>query len=265
MKCYVINLDRHVERWERFTDLFSRYGLAAERIAAIDATHYDQAYFDSWLSLRPKYVLSNAEIACTLSHRMVWERFLSGNDEVCAVFEDDIEFGGSLRDFIHSEDWIPADADIVKLETFAYRTFVKISGLKAFGRDLKRLGSAHYGTAAYIIRRRAAEKLLKLTRRIDRTTDDIMFDVRAIHLHGLKTYQVDPAVCVQYSRLYKDDASSAFLRSSIIPKRWLVRKNAFRKFLTELTRPAKRLAISLFIRTPLRFAGFRKVEVKYVG
>jgi len=263
VKSYVINLDRHVERWERFSALFAQHGIAVERVPAVDATHFGQAYFDEWLSPRPKYVLSNAEIACTLSHRAVWERFLAGNDEFCVVFEDDIEFGDSLRRFTEDGSWIPADADIVKLETFAYRTFVKTSGFEAFGRDVKRLGAAHYGTAAYIIRRRAAEKLLRLTKTIDRTTDDIMFDVRAIHLHRLLSYQVDPAVCAQYSRLHENDAG--FLGSSIVPKRRLVRKNPFGRFAAELVRPFRKLLVSIFIRAPLRLAGFRKITVDYIA
>ena len=71
------------------------------------ASHGSHAQPEGWLP---------GEVGCFLSHFEIWRRIASGNEPWAAVFEDDLRVSTDLGRLLRSHDWIPSDADIVRLE-----------------------------------------------------------------------------------------------------------------------------------------------------
>ena len=98
MKCLVINLDRSQDRLAHMTSEFARIGIEFERVAAVDAQSRSDLQ-ETPMQLNPltQLPLTNAEIACFLSHKACWAKIADGDDAYGVVFEDDIVFSGQCR------------------------------------------------------------------------------------------------------------------------------------------------------------------------
>ena len=64
---------------------------------------------------------------------------------------------------MNDTSWIPADADVVKLETWGTRAHVAKAGNNVGGRHLGRLLSSHIGGGCYILSAATARRLLART------------------------------------------------------------------------------------------------------
>lgn len=126
--------------------------------------------------------LSLGEIGCSYSHRAIWIDMLNHRYDVAVVFEDDIvplgNFKQNLNEIITD---IPEEADLIMLD---YKYYEKLTDAGHRGRifpvvghnclGLARRDTSLYGTYAYVITRRGAEKLLKLTQRLDNPIDCVI-------------------------------------------------------------------------------------------
>jgi GR25 family glycosyltransferase involved in LPS biosynthesis len=113
------------------------------------------------------------------------------------VFEDDIVMMDGISAYLR-DDWIPADADIVKLETAGMLVHVSRKRLTIpFGRHLALLQSSHRGTGCYIIGRTTAERLLRVTEREGDAVDDLIFSTYRDLFERMKVYQMIPAPVAQ--------------------------------------------------------------------
>jgi len=207
MKCYLINLDRSQDRLAWFLKATDGFDLDIVRIAAVDGRCLAEAEIVRWSSYkRDSYRLTAEEIGCFLSHRAVWRAAAQGEDDWVFVAEDDIHFGHDAHYFFSNPGWQPADADLVKAETFRSRTAVAIRPTDyAYGHKLRRLPSVHFGTAAYFLRKSAAAKLVELTQEVCGQVDGVLFEPRYGVAGAFKRYQIDPAICVQDSLLKSED------------------------------------------------------------
>ncbi len=199
MKCLVINLDRSSERLAHVTAEFGRLGIAFERVAAVDARlRPDLAQTPLRVPRSLGWRLTDSEIACLMSHRRCWEIVAQGNDPYCAIFEDDVVLSDGAERLLGDAGWIPADADVVKLETFLKKTVVgQRCNLPVDGFSLSRLHSVHLGTAGYIVSRQAARDLLGETVDIGIPVDHIVFNPIFSVPAGRRIYQMVPALCLQ--------------------------------------------------------------------
>ena len=59
--------------------------------------------------------MCDAEIACALSHIVLWNFVLENNLDYINIFEDDIYLGENAKELLKI-DYIPEDTDILKLE-----------------------------------------------------------------------------------------------------------------------------------------------------
>lgn len=236
MKCLVINLDRSPARLAHAISEFSRIGIDFDRVAAVDGLANTEI-------VAPSPNLSSGEIGCVLSHRACWQIIANGDDPYVGIFEDDIIFSETAGRMLVSEDWIPADADIIKLETCFNKTVVAIKRAASLvhGYALHRLHWLHCGSAGYIISKQAAIDLLKTTQNIDRAVDIVLFDPTSDPASSKTIYQLSPALCAQ-ARFFPDKAtalpseldqnrSANFLAQA--PRR---KKNAWRKIAVECKR-----------------------------
>lgn len=199
MKCLLINLDRSLDRLAHMKSEFARIGIQFSRIEAVDAeSRPDLATMPLRAKRRTKIRLADTEIACLLSHRACWEMIAKGGDRHVAVFEDDLVFTTTAGALLRDTGWIPADADIIKLETVFQKTLVGRKRLAAgHGFFLSRLHDVHIGTGGYIISRQAARDLVDATRDIGIPVDQLMFNPIFPTSSGKRIYQLVPALCLQ--------------------------------------------------------------------
>ena len=259
MKSYVINLDRAAFRWDWMRGQAEAHGIALTHFSAVDgdrlsdgeiAKHKDTSFGG--------YGIGKREIACYLSHRAVWEELAASEDAFAAIFEDDVHFGAGIRDFLSSADWIPADADIVRLETFnMYTEHTRKAAARAFGRSLHRLRGSHYGLAGYILRLEAARFLLANISGIGNSIDEVVFSPESKISGAIVTYQLVPAPVIQNSRrprrLRLPELESGLQSERLAGNPALlsahlcglseIKPRGWRKLWREVSRPAHRLAL----------------------
>ncbi|MBZ9739701.1 MULTISPECIES: glycosyltransferase family 25 protein [unclassified Mesorhizobium] len=201
MRCLVINLDRSPARFSQVTAEFGRIGITFERVPAVDGLV--QQFIED---ISPD--LSLVEIGCVLSHRACWQLVADGDDPYVGVFEDDIVFSETAGRLLAHENWIPADADIIKLETFFSKTVVSLRRAAPImpGHELHRLHWLHCGSAGYIVSRQAAIDLLEATKSNNRAVDIVLFDTTSPPSSNRTIYQLSPALCAQ-ARHFPDKAA----------------------------------------------------------
>ncbi len=202
MRCLVINLDRSADRLAHVIAEFGRIGVAFERIAAVDALQRPDL---SQMPMRPgalPWRLADSEVACLLSHRACWSILAAGDDPYGAIFEDDVVFTARAGPLLADSSWVPADADIVKLETFLQKTIIGLrrSGV-GHGFSASRLYGVHVGCAGYILSKQAASTLLDATEEIGIPVDHVLFDPVLQPKPDRVVYQLSPALCIQEQHL----------------------------------------------------------------
>ena len=198
MLVHLVNLDSRPDRLAHMTAALRAAGLPFERIAATDGRDPEVAARAAALGPsangRP---ISSAAYGCFQSQRRAWLRILDGGRSHGMVFEDDLHLAGDLS-FLADAAWVPADADIVKLETFGTRAHIARRAAARIGpRRLVRLHSTHMGAAAYVISARAAEVLLRRTETVTDPVDELLFNDRLGWFEGAVTFQMCPAPAVQ--------------------------------------------------------------------
>ena len=203
MKCLVINLDRSSDRLAHVAAEFHGIGISFERIAAVDARgRPDLASMQQSTGHVSQSRLTDAEIACLLSHRACWSIIAAGDDAHVAVFEDDVVFTSAAGGLLADAGWIPADADIVKLETFFWPATIGPRRIAVgHGFSLNRLYNPHLGCAGYILSKRIAGALVEATEEIVMPVDHVLFDPARQRQPVRKIYQLSPALCVQKQHL----------------------------------------------------------------
>lgn len=240
MKCYLINLDRAPERLARMVQLLESHGVDFERVPAIDAVGFSEQELSLYRSQRQfAPAMAPGDIACGASHLHIMRRIANGDDPYAVIMEDDINLASDIGLYLNSSDWIPRDADMVKLETFVERTAVggKWTRLPK-GRAMARLHRKHGGAALYVISKEAAARLVENFVAGLMCIDEYMFGEQ---LDELKVYQVYPAPAVQESRGGKGGAA-AYLDSYINQQR-ISPDRAKPKGLTKIRREVRRLRL----------------------
>ncbi|UVK43372.1 glycosyltransferase family 25 protein [Mesorhizobium sp. AR07] len=199
MKCLLINLDRSQDRLAHMTAEFARIGIDFERVTAVDAQgRPDLAETPMRLNPLTQLHLTNTEVACFLSHKACWARIAEGDDAFGAVFEDDVVFSENAGPMLADASWIPADAEIVKLETFFKKTRLAWRRSPAgHGFSTSRLHGAHVGAAGYILSRQTARDLIDGTAELGGPVDQVIFNPKFAPAPGKVIYQLVPALCAQ--------------------------------------------------------------------
>lgn len=248
MKCLVINLDRSIDRLADVTAEFDRIDVAFERVAGIDATT------GTSVAAPP---LTEAEVCCFLSHRLCWQIIADGADQFGAVFEDDVVFSHDAGPLLTDDGWVPRDADVVKLETFFVRVRIGRRHVPVRnGYSTTKLAGQHMGACGYVISKKAAQKLLKSTRRLPETLDFVLFNPALITTARNRTYQLIPALCAQAQFVADNGGPPTLIQFEASPRR---QKRIIDRFQAEVTRAFGHLRNGSFFGTekvnavPLRF------------
>lgn len=202
IKAYVTNLERRTDRAQRMVQLLADRGIPCEIVAAVEFSDPEVApEVERRISI-PGGVRNRAAVACTISHEHIWRRIAEGDEPHAIIFEDDLVIADDVAAMLADPAFVPADADIVKMETFfKLQTRIDRKPTVTIGRyRLHRLRGHHVGTAAYLLTRKGARALL--SRPLPpRVVDWILFDEIEGVLNDLTVYQLVPAPCAQGSVL----------------------------------------------------------------
>jgi glycosyl transferase family 25 len=259
---YIINLDRHLERWRRLCDLLADPRLRLHRVGAMDGQRLRERPEPA--APRPgalpagRTVLTRYEIACVLSHRQAWRTFLQTDARRCVVLEDDVYIGDRFADFVCSDELGSTQFDIIKLEAFMPHVAIdKRVTACADERKISRLLSYNPGAAGYMLTRAAATRLLTLSRNAPDGADTIVFNLEKYQFFGLPQFQIGqviPAPIIQH-HLKTDAPANPLLDSYIAVHRGVRVKRSpmtFAKLRRELSRPLRDLQYAL-ARTTVEF------------
>lgn len=204
---FAINLDRSPDRWQQIEAGFGNLPWPLMRIAGIDARLDPAAVLavrGTQLRVPPHALGWNAhrnrlfmltEEACLAGHILAWRQLLASDFQHAIILEDDAVPQAGFEAAIDALVRQGFDADIVKLEGI----------WRSGGRKALRLGEAGdrtlvrslrpcSGAAAYLITRRAAQRLLERIRTSLMPADDFLW---APSWHGLKVADVSPWVVMQ--------------------------------------------------------------------
>ena len=207
MKAYCINLDNRPDRLAHAVAEFKRQNMPFERIVAVDGknpkvTTLAQTIPPMWTGDR----MSAGAYACLLSHRKAWVQLLESGERYAMVFEDDLLLADGIANYLH-DDWIPENADVIKLETWGTRIHITRNvAAVVSGRSLHVLRSSHIGSGAYVLSAETAQKLLTETEICGDPIDEVIFNDKLAMFPSLAVYQMVPAPAIQGERTSTDRA-----------------------------------------------------------
>ena len=248
MKNYVISLTSALDRRKHIEREFGKQQVEFEFFDAITP---------DTVKLKIHQLLPNicidrislGELACCVSHMVLWQHAIDQNMSHIAIFEDDIFLGEHAQHFLMQSDWLHADWDIVKLETFYERTFIEKSSTDVLSRQVSRLNASHFGAAGYILSNAAIQKIFQTLRSSHNLSpiDHILFSNQESLFGKLNIQQLSPALCIQ-EKILKDktNLSNAL---DIYRQQWRPPKekmNFYKKILREFHRLAKQIRFFLF-------------------
>ncbi len=201
MRVYLINLERRKDRLAAMQEQAAGLDLSLERVAALDAGTADGGSVNRWFAnAGPLGEIPAGDKACLLSHRAGWERFAASGDAHAVFLEDDVRLSQAAGPMLASDAWIPAGAEVVKLEHYGPPgQRVLLADIHAVGEDFQigRMLSRHTGAAAYILSRKAAMTLLA-EQRFDLPVDHLLFNPNNSRLFArLSPRQLLPAIARQ--------------------------------------------------------------------
>jgi glycosyl transferase family 25 len=213
MKILVLNLAEATDRLAHMEREFARLGLSFERLDALRGTD---------LATRrgaPHPRLTPGTWGCLASHVEACRRIAASGEAWGLVVEDDVWFADGTAAFLRDEERFPADADILKLETYAHEVCIA-RGVRAeiAGFALRRLLSKHLGTGAYLISARHAARIATVDPiTVDVPIDTLLFNPRHLVDRTAVTLQLVPAIAIQEFKLFP--AEEVRLASAIDPDR----------------------------------------------
>ena len=204
----MINLAGHEARWLAASAELARAGLAPERLDAVAGVGLPAdartGLYDPARNAREYHKpLCAGEIGCYASHLEAWRRLVDSGRAAAAVFEDDIEADGDLPAVLEAIERIDVPWDMVKL-VGRRRELVRGRASLVAGRDLVGYRRVPSLTAAYVVTRRGAEKLLARRQPFGRPID---VDLRHWWECDLRVLGIDP---------YPVRLASASCRSTIL-------------------------------------------------
>ena len=194
MKLYVVNLDRRADRLQDITKVFKQDKLNFIRVPAVDGKEYSTK-LKKW-----EYSMTPPEVGCFYSHMHCYKLIAEGEDAFGVIFEDDVILSKNAAYYLTNCTWIPAGADIIKIETTSENKKVKISNILELPHGdvgIGKLESTHLGTGGYVISRKAAKLILKRLSQPEMPIDNYLFMPGHGPLTDLKVYQLTPAICKQ--------------------------------------------------------------------
>ncbi|WP_308031009.1 glycosyltransferase family 25 protein [Neisseria cinerea] len=238
MQNHVISLASAKERRAHIADTFGARGIPFQFFDALmPSEELEQAMAELVPGLSAHPYLSSVEKACFMSHVVLWKQALDEGLPYIAVFEDDVLLGEGAEKFLAEDAWLqerfdPDSAFIVRLETMFMHVLTSPSGVADYGgRAFPLLESEHWGTAGYIISKKAMRFFLQhfaMLQPEQIKPIDLMMFSDFFDKEGMPVYQVSPALCAQELHYTKFHNKSSVLGSLLEDKRKIQKQNISR-------------------------------------
>ncbi|HEZ2880729.1 TPA: glycosyltransferase family 25 protein [Neisseria meningitidis] len=229
MQNHVISLASAAERRAHIADTFGRHGIPFQFFDALmPSERLEQAMAELVPGLSAHPYLSGVEKACFMSHAVLWKQALDEGLPYITVFEDDVLLGEGAEQFLAEDAWLqerfdPDSAFIVRLETMFMHVLTSPSGVADYcGRAFPLLESEHWGTAGYIISKKAMRFFLQhfvMLQPEQIKPIDLMMFSDFFDKEGVLVYQVSPALCAQELHYTKFHNKSSVLGSLLEDER----------------------------------------------
>jgi glycosyl transferase family 25 len=206
MRAYYINLERRPERRANMEQRFGALELDHVRITAVTPTDVTDVQRKLYCNPQAHRWQSESELACGLSHVATLKAFLGTGDRFALILEDDTILSPSLPKFLQLFESDPPFLDILRLETDNSRMRLAprpVGRLDSY--ELHRMYDAGGGSAAYIVSRRAAERIIAGEEVLANLTDQALFNPRAPMSRDLVVRQLVPALAIQEDRVPNAD------------------------------------------------------------
>ncbi|HGO7847660.1 TPA: glycosyltransferase family 25 protein [Neisseria meningitidis] len=234
MQNHVISLASAAERRAHIADTFGRHDIPFQFFDALmPSEELNRMMAELVPGLAKQHLLSEVEKACFMSHVVLWKQALDEGVPYVAVFEDDVLLGEGAEKFLAEDAWLkerfdPDSAFIVRLETMFMHVLTSPSGVADYcGRAFPLLESEHWGTAGYIISRKAMRFFLQhfvMLQPEQIKPIDLMMFSDFFDKEGMPVYQVSPALCAQELHYTKFHNKSSVLGSLLEDKRSKIQK-----------------------------------------
>ena len=198
MKCIVINLPRAKERREAMYRQFDALDMEFEIFDAIDWRELSE---QDWMlvdrksrDMEGRRPLSEGMVACHLSHRKALESVALGDDELVAIFEDDVTLAPEIGDVLqalvrlYSSGW---EFDFVFLHRHSKdKPFAPLKRVDS-GIRLGITRFSDWGTQSYVVSKKGASRLLERFPKIVNRTDHTL---HAYWETGLNVFSLETPV-----------------------------------------------------------------------
>jgi len=175
MKIFVISLKSSVERRENVQKILDGENLkfeffCVEKISPDSAIHAN--YNPEKTKKNKGYILTDSEIGCFASHRLLWEKSVELNEPIF-ILEDNIQVNTKLDVYLNF-----GIKNICKLEVLKYgaifdQSYIQVSDVDDVVSVVKYSKGA-CGTSGYMIAPSAASKYLALSEEFFEPVDDFM-------------------------------------------------------------------------------------------
>lgn len=190
-----INLDKDGERRERMQAQLEALPIPFARLSAVwwpDVPEDEKtALYAPERNARQYYKpLANGEKGCYASHVQAWRQLLASDAQALVVLEDDVRLQADFAEVIHSLAHVEPSWDMIKL-VGREREKVRAQRPLAAGHRLIQYTRVPSLTAAYVISRAGAEKLLRSRVPFGRPVD---VDLRFWFENDLRIFGVQPAL-----------------------------------------------------------------------
>jgi glycosyl transferase family 25 len=247
---HVINLARATERWVHIRSQLEALGLPFERLEAVDGHTLEPT--------APDWPLSPGERGCFANHREAWIRIARGDSPWGIVLEDDMVLHPSFRQVAEGPPTLPAEFDLVKLDTNWLPTVLGRPVGRFGASTLRPLRAVHWAAGAYAITRECGARMAAETEggpaRI--SVDAFLYLPRdhpwrqgVVSRPPLRIAQAVPAPAIAAHRVTDDVHMASMLaadrrrwkeRDTVVPAPGLAR--VIRRLGRNVARPVRRLA-----------------------
>ena len=164
--CYIINILRRKDRWEKVSNYFDSQEVRFARWDAVDGREYFMSTYVRDLFSDNDFDYRRGVLGCALSHLDLW-KYLSVSNvlDSIVIFEDDVTFSNDFKDTWNNVycPQIKNNWDIVYIggppPTIKHPIGTLISGTKNFYKPPQDI---QVGAYSYILTKKGANKLLTL-------------------------------------------------------------------------------------------------------
>ncbi|BES70081.1 glycosyltransferase family 25 protein [Marinobacter nanhaiticus D15-8W] len=202
MDIFVINMEKDTARLDFMRKQLGDMGLDFVRVDAVNGHTLPEIDAEAFRAARPRDGVkswSRGKIGCFSSHFKAWEHCAKAEGAHSLIIEDDLHVSSQLKALLSSTDWIPEEADIIRLEVST--NFVRLAkkpDVTVADRNIFRLRSTSWCAGSYILKKTTAQKLINIDKKRHCPIDMFLFSFEDSPVaRELNIFQCVPAITQQ--------------------------------------------------------------------